>query len=46
MKNPKTRNFQTGSVSMVGEITERMLHYLVTRADGYAEREAGYSVSS
>ncbi len=26
-KNPKTRNFQTGSVSMIGEITERMLHY-------------------
>ncbi|NDP39249.1 MAG: FAD-dependent oxidoreductase, partial [Rhodoferax sp.] len=28
LKNPKTRNFQTGSVSVVGEITERMLHYL------------------
>ena len=27
LKNPKTRNRQTGSVSMVGEITERMLHY-------------------
>ncbi|WP_296485425.1 hypothetical protein, partial [Rhodoferax sp.] len=27
LKNPKTRNFQTGSVSVVGEITERMLHY-------------------
>ena len=25
-KNPKTRNFQTGSVSLVREITERMLH--------------------
>ncbi|MEO8119236.1 MAG: hypothetical protein ABI606_07935 [Rhodoferax sp.] len=27
MKNPKARNFQMGSVSMVGEITERKLHY-------------------
>jgi adenosine deaminase len=27
LKNPKTRNIQEGSVSVVEEITERMLHY-------------------
>ena len=27
LKNPKTRNFQTGSVSLVREITERMFQY-------------------
>jgi uncharacterized protein with HEPN domain len=32
LKNPKTRNVQERSVSVVEEITERMLHYLPWRS--------------